>query len=420
MADESGRLRALTARETIALPEPDEGDLLLGPYVVRGGRTIIAGASGHGKTALSLAMLGAILTGRDFLDQTGAGVGPVLVFDLEQGLRSVKRMLREAGLARRDDLYVVRAPDGLALDADDGADLAEVEAVIAEIQPVALLLDPYYKAYRGEPNEERPVTDLMRRLDALRERHGFAILLPAHARKDVVGASPSRKLALDDVSGSGAVTRGAEVVLGIERYVHGFARLRVLKDRDGDLIVGDAFELTYSKEVGFRLRQEEDLEAKLQAVGADGQWRTAKEWARDAEIREKTARGILEALTEAGLGEFALGPEGRSPRARCWRMRDRSQMALDSAADAGAVGSSGAVRASSDGTAPTAPVFIETQALGAVAVAPDQEPEQSAPDSNGPGAVPVDGEPEPGSVAWFGTARLDDLERALGEEPAPS
>ena len=321
MSDETRRLEALTARETMALPEPAEDVRLLGWYILRGCRTIIGGASGHGKSTLACAMVGAIVTGGNFLGEKGAGVGSALFLDLEQGLRSVKRMLRESGLADRDDVHIVRAPDGLALDADDLADFGELNRLIAEVMPTVVVLDPYYKAHRVEANEERPVVDLMRRLDALREKYGFALLLPSHVRKEQA-SNGARKLTLDDIAGSGAVTRGAEVVLGIERIVHGIARLRVLKDRDGDLVVGEAITLTYSKDDGFRVKEEPDPETRALVDGRDGEWRTLKEWASLLEVGERKARDTLARLTEAGRAEYAIGPDGRATRAKCWRIAE--------------------------------------------------------------------------------------------------
>jgi hypothetical protein len=317
------RLEALTARATVALPEPAEDARLLGSYVLRRARTVVAGASGHGKSTLVCAMVAAIITGREFLDEKGASAGPILLVDLEQGLRSVKRMLRESGLSDRDDVYIVRAPDGLALDADDGVDLAELERVTADVKPVVVVLDPYYKAHRVEANEERPVVDLMRRLDGLRERYGFALIPPAHVRKEQA-SNGARRLSLDDVAGSGAITRGAEVVLAIERIAHGFARLRVLKDRDGDLAVGEAVDLTYTKEDGFRLKPEQDVESRARELGADGRWRTGDEWKTELKIGRKRMLDLFARLTEAGIAEFSDEPvvHGRGGKAKCWRIAD--------------------------------------------------------------------------------------------------
>jgi AAA domain-containing protein len=318
------RLDVATASAFVARPEPPESALLLGPLVRRCERVVLLGDTGHGKTTLSYQMGGAVIAGEEALGYRGEGIGPLLILDLEQGERSIKRLLREARLDGRDDVLVVSVPDGLALDADD-AHYAELGRVVAEHQPSVVLLDPYYKAHRADdPNAERPIVDLMRRLDGLRAEHGFALVMPAHPRKNTPGRSGSpRKLTLADVAGSGAVTRGAEVVLAIERLSHGHARLRILKDRDGDLEVGDEWPLIFDRDHGFRLNPkeevaEETIEARIRADVADGALRTVKEWAAELSIREKRARDALERLAAARELSIVVGPPGRSPRARCY------------------------------------------------------------------------------------------------------
>jgi hypothetical protein len=128
---------------------------------------------------------------------------------------------------------------------------------------------------------------------------------------------------LHDVSGSGAVVRGAEVVLAIERLSHGYARLRILKDRDGDLPVGDAWPLVFTRGEGFRLDQkEEQTEEELERlVLADaGEWRTAKEWRELLGVRFKPAKELLDRMTEAGRIEYLEGPPGRATNAKCYRV----------------------------------------------------------------------------------------------------
>ena len=307
-------------------------------------------------------MIAAILTGGEALGHQAAEPSgqPALVVDLEQGLRTIKRVLRESGLDERDDLLYVSCQDGLALDTSN-EHLNELRRIIEEHRPVVVALDPFYKAHRGDANEERAVVDLMRVLDGLRAEFGFALILPAHPRKDVVTSNGPRKLTLHDVAGSGAITRGAELVLGLERLSHGSARLRILKDRDGDLPVGEAFPLIFERGHGFRLDPKEeqaadDLEQRI--LNHTGGWRTVKEWADVLRIRETRAKDLLKQLVAAGRVETKIGPAGRSPKARCYRTApaDRAQ--------------SDAVTQSplEDVTAPTAPTSIEDVALGAVNV----------------------------------------------------
>ena len=324
-AAEEHHLKTWAVEDFLAIPEPPEGYELLGPLVCRGYRTIIVGDTGHGKTSLAFQMLRAIVAGEDCLGQVGAGISPVLIVDLEQGVRSIQRGLRESGLADHPgQAFLTTVPDGLALD-QSPEDYAALEQVIASLHPAVVLLDPYYKAHRAEdPNQERPIIDLMRSLDALRAAYGFALILPAHPRKPDTTQRGARRLTIHDVAGSGAATRGAEVVLGIERLGHGSARLRWLKDRDGDSEVGSALPLLYTKERGFWVNTEsvetdEGAMAKLLA-GPKDTWLTTREWAKEVDVRHTRVKALLEAMAadDSQPVYFMLGPPGRQVSAKCY------------------------------------------------------------------------------------------------------
>src|ERR1035438_2078354 len=100
-------------------------DYLLGPLIRRGQRTVIGGASGHGKTTFALHMLAAAVYGRRFLDWTVLGDLRALVVDVGRG-DSTKRVLREVGLKGPNDLdprvvpHIVRlrTPHPSSLDTD--------------------------------------------------------------------------------------------------------------------------------------------------------------------------------------------------------------------------------------------------------------------------------------------------------------
>lgn len=335
--DDTFTLHPQTARALC--DEPDTGtDQLLGPLVLAGGRTIIVGDTGEGKTSLAFQLIRTILTGTTFLDWQGAGDGRALIIDLEQGRKSVKRGLRDSGLADRDDVDLVLVPDGLSLDRDPHH-LAELERVIHAGGYTIVDLDPYYKAHRAdEPNSERPIVDLMRTLDALRTRHGFALLLPAHPRKEQVGAPTVRKLTIHDIAGSGAVTRGAELVIGIERVSHGLARLRFLKDREGDLPIGEAWNLTYTQDTGFKRdpkdqAPERNYRVEILDLPHGHEWRTIRDYMETMKAGEKALKPHLADLVEEGILEYAEGPEGRQRNAKCWRQTAASanQMQLNAA-----------------------------------------------------------------------------------------
>ena len=326
-AEPAFSLKVVTASDLCDEPDLDSGQLL-GPLLVAGGRTIVVGDTGEGKTTLALQLVRTVLHGDEFLNWTGAGEGRALVIDLEQGRRSVKRALRESHLEDAQDVDLVLVPDGLALDKED-EHVAELERVIGEGGYTIVVLDPYYKAHRAdEPNAERPIIDLMRVLDSLRSQYGFALILPAHPRKEPPGASGARKLTIHDIAGSGAVTRGAEVVLGIERVSNGMARIRFLKDREGDLPVPEAWHLLFNKEEGFKrdpkdLEPPMDYEQAIRDVG-DNAWRTVPEWKILIGSGKPKAEGALEAMLQSDPPEVEYSEDkdvhGHRKGAKCYRL----------------------------------------------------------------------------------------------------
>lgn len=344
-------LTVRTAREVCAEPDPQESDELLGPFIRRGQRTIPVGDTGEGKTTLVMQAIRAAVEGGEMLGWKGAGGIRALVVDLEQGRRTVKRVLRESRLEESDAVDYVLVPDGLALDSDP-QHAAELERVVSTGSYAIVALDPYYKAHRGDANDERAVVDLMRRLDGLRDRYGFGLILPAHPRKESPGNTGPRRLSLSDVAGSGGLTRGAEIVVAIEKVAHGMARLRFLKDRDGDLPVGSVWNLLYERGEGFRRDPKDtepprDLKAELLELGADGAWRTIREW-RSADLggigaNEGSVKAVLRDLVEAGEFEFEVGPEGRKRSASCWRRTPSEPLRDTEAVEA--------LRSDSEGTA---------------------------------------------------------------------
>ncbi len=274
----------LTARALSALPDPDTDALLLGPVLVRAGRTVIGAHTGHGKTTFALQMVKAVVTQSDCLGWSGAG-GRALVLDAEQGLRTIKRRLVEAGLEDSDQVDFLRVPDGLSLD-KSAEEVAAVEAVLRVGHYAVVFADPLYKLHTGNSNDEREAVDLMRIFDRWREEYRFALLLATHIRKaPALGA----RFSMHEFFGSSAYLRGAEVVLGLEFLRPGFSRLHFFKDRDGDLPVGTHWNLLFSRDQGF-------------TRGADVDKPTAADKVRDLLLRTPS-------MTEADLAKATSNAE---------------------------------------------------------------------------------------------------------------
>lgn len=301
-------LRAQTAREICALPDPAQSREVVGPLLVRGERTVLGGHTGEGKTTFGLQLIRAAIYGDDFLGYAGSG-GSALVIDAEQGLRTVKRRLREVRLEACDDLDYLRVPDGLRLDQDE-SEADELEAIIAEGGYAAVLFDPLYKLHGGDSNEERDAVALMRRLDAWREKHDFALLLATHCRKPYQRSS----LTLHDLFGSSAYTRGAEVVLGIQKVGPGRSRLHFFKDRPGDLPQGEFWMLSFDREAGFQ-RDPDDSPQGARAIDLVRALITERPGLTKAEIQEAT--GKKERTVSKALKDLAAIPDESHPKR--WR-----------------------------------------------------------------------------------------------------
>jgi hypothetical protein len=293
----------LTARAICELPEPDRDVELLGPLVVAGQRTVVGGYTGEGKTSFVLRLVKAITAGEEFLEWTGAG-GRALIVDAEQGLRTIKRRLREVGLEKSDLVDYLQVPDGLALDGD--SDARRLEQVLTGGAYDLVLADPLYKLHRGDSNEERHAVDLMRRLDQWRADLGFALLLTTHPRKR---QPQGTRFTIDELFGSGAYTRGAEVVLGLKRLRPGYSRLHFFKDRDGDLpSIDETWGLLFDQERGFR-RDPEDGQVKPSAADRVSELLVAdpgmsmEQLETASGYKERTVRDALKALGAVGSGK---------------------------------------------------------------------------------------------------------------------
>ena len=253
------RLEIKPARAIMEEPELGEEGFLLGPLVYKGHRIVVGGWTGHGKTTFTMHMVSAAVNGKEFLRPLWKGRKdrdrPVtaLVIDVEQGTKTVKRVLRETGLDHSDRVQYLRVPDGLALDSDPEA-IEFLEKAFAKNHFDIVLADPLYKLHRGDPNDTKAATELMRRFDDWRERYSFALILPMHCRKPQGDRGP--KLSPHDLFGSSAYQWGAEMLLGVERKSQTKTWIHWWKDREGEAaeqgaIVGSHWDIAFDRKTGF-------------------------------------------------------------------------------------------------------------------------------------------------------------------------
>lgn len=245
--------RLLSPKEIMELPDEPISELL-GPLVVKGERIMLGAAKGHGKTSMALQILRAILFGEEFIDFTGIGDTRALIVDAEQGGRTIKKRIAEAGLegVPRSIMGYWRIPEGVALDQSEAERVAIETRLAMELYDV-VIFDPFYMLHEGDSKDDVDAKRLMKILDDWRMKYEFALILPTHTKKP---GADRYKFTMHDFFGSSLIPRNANVVLGLEKKKYGQAKLHLFADRHGDLLElfkddNDVWGLQFRPERGF-------------------------------------------------------------------------------------------------------------------------------------------------------------------------
>jgi len=147
---------------------------------------IIGGEPKCGKSFLALDLLVAVASGAPCLRRFAAvRRGPVLLYAAEDALHLVRTRLeglcRVAGVTLTDlPIHVITAPS-VRLDVAD--DRHQLQATIAALRPLLLVLDPFVRLHRVDENASSEVAPLLAYLRELQRRFALAVVLVHHARK---------------------------------------------------------------------------------------------------------------------------------------------------------------------------------------------------------------------------------------------
>lgn len=157
-------------------------------------RLLLTGPEGGGKSVLL----------RQIAVQAAAGIHPfthepippqrVLLLDLENSARHVRREIRPLHLAAHgnagDNLRIASLPAGLDLTDRDDAQL--LEALVDTSGAQLVCGGPVYKLVGGDPTEERPAKAAAMLIDRLRDRYETAWMLETHQPHETNGKRPDR------------------------------------------------------------------------------------------------------------------------------------------------------------------------------------------------------------------------------------
>lgn len=147
---------------------------------------IVGGEPKCGKSFLALDMVVAVAGGVPCLRRfPPARRGPVLLYAAEDALHLVRTRLeglcRAARITLADlPIHVITAP---TLRLDLAADRQQLQATIAAVRPILLVLDPFVRLHRIDENASSEVAPLLAYLRELQRRFALAVVVVHHARK---------------------------------------------------------------------------------------------------------------------------------------------------------------------------------------------------------------------------------------------
>lgn len=200
----------------------DEYNWLVPGLLERGERIVLTGSEGLGKSWMISQFAACLAAGRHpftgmNLGRPGTHEQQVLIIDCENGVSQSRR--RFQGIASRigaeerawrSNVRIELRPDGLNL---LGHDAGWLERRIAMNAPDLLVLGPLYRLHYANMNDETAARELVRVLDGLRTRYGFALLTEAHPGHAEDGAGERRMRP----AGSSLFLRWPEFGFGLRR-----------------------------------------------------------------------------------------------------------------------------------------------------------------------------------------------------------
>lgn len=312
-----GKISVVTLDEFVSVTE-DTAEPLIGErhdsLLPANGTLLMYGDGGAGKTTLSVDALAHLASGTSWLNNTVQKALRVLLIENE-GPRGPFREL----LGRKVDRwnghtftpnvrvldepwsrFTLKEPD-YRRELADQIDRHEIDLVI--VGPLASL----GAKGTGTPDDVNEFGEMTNDLRALAERQ-FALWIVHHENKQ------------GDVSG--AWERVPDTLVHVSAQGNGRTRVNWRKARWSSRLHNTTINLLWD-DGSFTIDEARIRDLHLELIEAfrnDDRWRTAREAAGLISANQDKTRDALMSLAEHGRMAFQIGPPGRKPNAKCWRL----------------------------------------------------------------------------------------------------
>ncbi len=162
-------------------------DWMIPGLLEKGDRLLITGGEGGGKSVLVRQLAVSIAAGVHPFDGTRFDPRRVLLVDLENGERTLRRHLiglraHAATIGRaipHSGLMIESRPSGI--DLTKAADEAWLNRICEDVQPDLLVIGPLYRMHATDMNKEEPARHLTRVIDTIRARHSCCVVMETHS-----------------------------------------------------------------------------------------------------------------------------------------------------------------------------------------------------------------------------------------------
>jgi len=230
------RHRMYTAADLMALEE-DPNRWIVPNMIPKASRVLVFGDGASFKTSIIFDLCIAVAAERKLLRQFPvAHFGPVMIVSTESNIYENSRRLK--GHARAHGIDMGSLPLHYCQDPfylDDAQDQRELAAIIEEIRPVIVMLDPLDSCFLGDENSARDTKHVRLALNAMIDAYQCTFIIIHHASKGVQGAKklPRGSTAWYGWADSVILAEKKKIKLGLPRQQK-FLEMTSKKQRNGE------------------------------------------------------------------------------------------------------------------------------------------------------------------------------------------